>query len=80
VLKWPPRSHKNSGLGDLYMDGKQEDKLSNRAGTRSKFMRSRWKKYSKSWCPESVSVLRHCLWPFGPCILSWPTRVATMGS
>jgi hypothetical protein len=25
-------------------------------------------------------VLRHCLWSFGPCILSWPTRVATRGS
>jgi hypothetical protein len=25
-------------------------------------------------------VLCHCLWSFGPCILSWPTRVATRGS
>jgi hypothetical protein len=37
-------------------------------------------KYSTSWCPESVSVLRYCLWSFGPCILSWPTRVVSRGS
>nr|ABG66234.1 hypothetical protein LOC_Os10g39934 [Oryza sativa Japonica Group] len=33
-----------------------------------------------SWRPESVPVLRHRIWAFGPCIVLEPIRVASRGN
>jgi hypothetical protein len=70
----------DSDLGDLYMNGKLRRYNFKWLWSQAKIHEESTGKYSTSWCPEPVSVLRHCIWSFGPCILSWPTSVATRGS
>jgi hypothetical protein len=70
----------DSDLGDLYMDGNLRRYPFKWRWSQDQIQQESMGKYSTSWCLEPVSVLRHYLWSFGPCILSWPTRVATRGS